>query len=368
MKKLTLPLLAGLALITAGCSNDETVEVPKGQAIAFENPFVNKTGRADDLTGNNLKLFKVWGSSSLANDYIFNGQEVEVAGINSEYNPPRYWSANSTYHFMAIATQNMMSDAALAEGAVRSWTYDPGTVPADDYNGSFGTLTFDNSISEGLEDLSYAVAHRTTGATISTTEEAVKLTFNHALSRIRFYFRNNMPTGYYVEVENIKVSELPQSGTLVFGENMAWSNSGAYEKTLAWEVPTVTGDESNYIEKDKTKYTEAVFTLPSAEKFKVEFDINLYMKDGDNYVCMNGETAYHHSVEIEVSQGTEPNIVKGLLMGTAYAFSAVIGSDNVAPGGLKKIEFTTEVVPFANGGVSTILETPSPSGGQEENI
>ncbi len=371
MKKLTLPLLAGLALITAGCSNDETVEVPKGQAIAFENSFVNKTGRAvDELTANNLKLFKVWGFSSTAAEYIFNGQEVTVTGIQSSYDPPRYWSANTTYNFMAITTPNMTADANITAENPRSWTYEPGTTPDAGEKGYFGTLTFDNAISNGLEDLAFAGATRTTGATISTSEEAVKLSFNHALSRVRFYFRNNMPEGYYIEVKNIELKSLPQQGSLDF-KTLVWTTTGSYSKGLVWDTPASVGaGEEDYIAPTKYNSTEPVYTLPTKAKFTIGFEINVYMKEGENYICMNGATPYKHNVDIEIKQdAADPTLVTGLEMGTAYGFTARITDQNIVPGGLKEIEFSTSIVPFdTSNPVSSIIETPTTSSEQEENV
>jgi len=377
MKRLVFPLLAGLALITAGCSSDETVEVPKGQAIAFENTFVNKTGRATNLTqANDFKTLKVWGSSSLANSYIFDAQTLTTAGQTVTYTPPRYWDKNSTYHFMAIGSP-------LNTGA---WSFEPGVVRGTDHTGAYGTLTFDNKIADGQEDLAYATADRTTGADVSS-EASVALTFKHLLSRVRFTFTNTMPSGYSLEIKNVTIKDIPNGGTLYFDDpdntgvaTMVWQNTVAeneadrLQKVLELEkntdVTQIVGNPDLYLIKTGTAIgTESFFTMPSAVAFTVHFEVNVYFAqdETDTPVCMNGDTPYTHDVTIlaKIPATESAPEMTGLQMGYAYDFNAQIGPSNVNPGGLKPITFTVKVDPINPAGSSTVF-TDNPSSTTEE--
>ena len=82
MKKLFIAILAVAGL--AACSQDMTLETPKGAAIAFDNAFVNNSTRvATDITVGNLKDFGVYGSvvnNQGQQGLIFKKQKVEKSG------------------------------------------------------------------------------------------------------------------------------------------------------------------------------------------------------------------------------------------------------------------------------------------------
>jgi len=367
MKKLVFPLLGGLALIATGCSNDETVEVPKGHAIAFENAFVNKTGRATDLSSAtpNFKDLKVWGTSSVSDAYIFDAQTLTVNGQMVTYTPPRYWDKNATYHFMAIGSPV----------TTNAWTYAPGDVRGIDHTGAFGTLQFNNETANGQEDLAYATADHTTGATIDS-EAAVPLNFEHLLSRLRFTFISTMDNGYSIEVTNVKVMDLPKTGTLYFDNPvspataMVWQNSVEKFESALTLAPK---GESQTADTDPVLYglneganTETFFTLPSAESFKIHFEINLYLTQGSSTIKINDDP-YVHEVEVLATQkGEDGSDVTGLLMGTAYQFIAQIGPKNINPDGMKPIEFTVSVKPINTAGANTIYSSDPTSTSTEE--
>lgn len=347
MKRMILPLLAAATLVTTGCSNDETVEVPQGHEIGFETPFINKTGRAYTLEQNTFKRFLLWGTSTFANDYIFDGDAVAVDGNVVTYNPKRFWNEGATYHFMALATP---VDATNDE----AWTFTPPeTIPTVD--GYFGKLDFDNTATgaNGIVDFCYAGADRTTASTLTANDtKQVTLAFKHALSRIRLRFVNEVGENYYIEVKNIMVKGLPEKGVLDFGTTpLAWVNTGyGFNKELFMTpsnppaATSATGEE--LINQSAT--TETMYTLPDDEKFTVEFDVNLWVKVGEDYTCLNGaDNAYHHKAEVSVvqtitSEGSTVE-VPGLLMGTGYVFQCSINQGNISPDGLKPIEFTVSV-------------------------
>ena len=62
MKKYLFLAVAATAMM-ASCSNDEVVEMAQGEAIAFDNAFIDKSTRSIDpsITTETLNEFKVYG-------------------------------------------------------------------------------------------------------------------------------------------------------------------------------------------------------------------------------------------------------------------------------------------------------------------
>jgi len=342
MKKLILPLLAGLALITAGCSEDEIVDAPLGKAVEFSTPFFNKTGRATDyLRISNVRHCKVWGSSLNSNSFIFDGELLSVtSGGGVNYGPPRYWEASNTYHFAAIAESLPRSTQGDTPAAGNSWTFTPGEITSE---GTFSAvLTFDNSVAGGEIDLGYATADRTTEATLTelNTADKVPLNFEHMLSRLRFEFQNAMDEGYYLEIVNLNVNGLPMSGDFLLpGET--WQNvTGSLDKSL----PTVQYQAEMDVDYPKfpvgytlLRSSEFMFSIPTNVDFEVSFGVNLYLKnDAGEFICMNdSDHPYEHRAAI----------TQDLEMATAYLFKAVIGKENLNPEGMYPIVFSASVLP-----------------------
>jgi len=385
MKRLLLPLLAGLALFSTGCSSDETVEMPKGQEIGFASAFVNKPGRAEDASRAKMNTCMVWGSSSLANGYIFDAQSLNVTGVTVEYSPLRYWSKETEYHFLALGSILAKSEC-YGDGKI--WQYTPpADVPTTD--GLFGTLTYNNDTKEnngayGEEDLVYAGFDCTT-TTDLTQAPTVKLVFQHALSRIRFLFVNAMDAGYYLEIKNVKVSGLPKNGTLDFASKTWTAENYALEKDFTVMASNTEGETQGVdtdpvllpVGLDKAGYTETMFTIPDAQEFNVHFEANLWLKNEDGtYTCQNGENnPYRHDVKINVSETVKEDTdgdnvadtdvtYTGLRMNRAYALRATIGDKNITPDGLYPIKFEASVTEITGGPIEivTIPATTSEEG------
>lgn len=323
MKKIFL-FAALPALVLTGCSSDEILDTQK-TAIEFNNVFVNKSSRAESLTEENIKTCNVWGSSSLANAYIFNSTTVTITNpTTTSYSPVQYWTANSTYYFMAISSLK----------GVKDWGFTaPDAIPTAE--GTFGTLTFDNTATgaAGCDDIVFASATRTQGETIN--DAAVNLNFKHALSRTRFMFTNNMGENYKIKVSNVVVSGTPAKGTLDFNQNPpTWTTEETTTVSYAVNVPA--GSTDGLV--NSTTDTDRQFLIPGTTDFAVSFDIDLYLTNasGEN-IHVNGETPYHHTIPI----------TQDLAIGTAYLFRTTIGADNIDPENpLKPITFTVSVDPW----------------------
>lgn len=322
MKKIFL-FAALPALVLTGCSSDEILDTQK-TAIEFNNVFVNKSSRAADLTADNFGNCKIWGSSSTANAYIFNGTDLNVTNSSTvTYNPIQYWTANTSYYFMAIGSTTTESENI-------AWSFEaPTAIPTAE--GAFGTLSFDNVAAKGSVDIGYANASRIQPETIN--DAAVSLNFKHALSRTRFMFTNAMGVNYKIRVSNVVVSGTPAKGTLDFSNtDLTWST----EESTTVNYP-FTGNKANAFANGASSDTDRQFLLPSGTDFTVSFDVDLFITVDGSDVHVNGDTPYHHTVAI----------TQDLAMGTAYLFKTTIGSENIDPdGSLKPITFTVEVAPW----------------------
>lgn len=342
MKKILFMAAAGLTLL-GSCSSEETIDTLKGGAIEFDNPFVNKAGRGEILTISNIKNCKVWGSSSAAGNFIFDGTELNVSGTQSAtYSPLQYWTASSQYYFMSIASNSENPN----------WKY---TRPADipTAEGSYGTLEMDVASANGDEDVVFASAYRKVEAEIGD-QEVVRFSFKHALSRIRFGFTNSIAENYKIEVSNVKITGLYSKGTLGF--------NGADE--LVWTGTTTAADEqplelNHVLKAAQAEYngevtTDYKFVIPnSSAAFTVDFDLDLFVKVNEDYVKVKADS-YHHTIKLDSQE---------FLMNHAYKFNAKIGQDNIDPDNpLKPIVFRAEVEQWKNGREEDMnIPAPQPS-------
>lgn len=209
MKKLFIAILAVAGL--AACSQEMTLETPKGAAIAFDNAFVNNSTRATDINIDNLLDFGVYGSvvnGQGQQGLIFNNQQVEKSGNAYSYSPAQYWIADAQYDFVAIAPYQENGDDKTP-----TWTY--ATTTEDDAKN--GTLTFYNDRAAANQDLLFASETAVkTPASITSAPDAVSFTFNHLLSRVKFTFVNDFASGSNItlKITDVHITDTYKSGTI----------------------------------------------------------------------------------------------------------------------------------------------------------
>lgn len=260
MKKIIIAVLAVAAL--AACTTEQTIVAPQGEAIGFET-FVDNATRANDLTKGNFD-FSVYGlvEKGTDNALIFNDQYVNADG---SYTPPQYWIGNAQYYF-----------AAFAPATDRTWKYDTTTAHT-------GTLSFNNKNAEANQDLLYAfVKPAATAEKITAQPEAVKLTFNHMLSRVMFTFANGFANNSNIKLEvyDVTITDAISSADLAIDEgDAAWDNfSGKFERnfgkvggeTLAQLVDA--GVQGGTV----SASTEHFYLIPATQAYNVTFKVNLY--------------------------------------------------------------------------------------------
>ena len=206
-------MLAVAALVS--CSNEEVIEVNKGEAISFGNAFVDNATRATDpslgTTTNPLTTFNVWGTvmgnsnnlvAIFANDIVTGSVgEDSTWGCTSK---THYWINGAKYNFAAL---------------VNAGTVTLGTdlLPA--------TVAFE---SDGSKDLLYAKSIEYEGK--ASGNPKVAFTFEHLLSKVYLKVTNNSAaaSNYSFLVKNIKVNAPKTAGTYTIAEKKWAATAGDY--------------------------------------------------------------------------------------------------------------------------------------------
>ena len=310
MKKQLAIVCAALGMVA--CMQEEVVTVQQN-AISFKGAFVdNATRAAEDpsTTLENITNFNVWGFMDQPSGYVFTGDKVEKAGDAWTYANTQYWAPNHTYYFAAVSPADSQAWSLETSGAN---TYGP------------GVLTFTNA--NGTEDLLYAATSVETPQYDDLQAEgmeAVKLQFNHLLSKVKFTFTNGFATpNASVEVKNIKMTA-PEKGTIDLAVENWWDNDD-------WKVEGTKTLEFGNVEllaagqKDECTYERLTLPVDKAYEYKVEFTVVLYTGD---------------VVALETTKTTAISGV-ALEMGKAYNFTAEINPENLH---LPSIEFEVEEV------------------------
>ena len=319
MKKLFIAILGVAAF--AACSQDVTLETPKGAAIGFDNVFVeNATKAAADISAANLANFGVYGSiinAEGAKGMIFNNQTVAKGAEGYSYSPAQYWVAATTYNFVALAPQT-----------AANWTY--ANAENDAYN---GVISFNNAAAAGEQDLLFASHGRTTADKLTAAPEKVAFTFNHMLSRVKFTFTNGFHQGSNVtlKITDVTITNAHAEGTLAVANGVVAEDWTGSEATFARLFGNL--DTEILAENGGNGATEHYYLLPTATAtYDITFTVALYQAG----VLVD---TYNRNATISID----------LEKGKSYNFQATLNKDNTSDeaGELYPIEFTATVNDWA---------------------
>lgn len=307
MKKLFIMGLAAMGLALTACNSDETVEVAKGNAIGFKTFVNNSTRAANDVNTENLDAFKVWGLMNKGDQTgtPFVGKEVKKANGAWSYQTPVYWEKGYAYSFVALAPDDAYTFTAPT--VINTW----------------GSLTFENGAGE--TDLIYAAAKQAT-VEGNTCPQAVNMTFNHMLSRVRFQFENGMADGSKLTVSNVKINDACTSGTATLAEQLAGLTWAPGQGTGALEF----GGAAK-MEKDAKEATAHKYMIPTTKDYKLSFTV----------------TRVHHGVTDVYNHNNVK--LQGLTFepGKSYQLTAKFTAENINPNEeLCPIVFTATVNPW----------------------
>lgn len=305
MKKIFIAVLAVAAL--ASCSKEQTVNVNKGEAISFENAFVENATRATDLTTTNLQDFGVYGTVAKGGNtaLIFDNTKVYKSGDKFIYDTPQYWIAAANYTFTAIAPYT-----------AAKWSYKPETT----------TLSFDNEAAAAEQDVLFAYAAKTT-ADVLTEEntQPVAFTFKHILSKVAFKFENTFADGNTtLDVYNVKINNTAKNGTMAInaGVDQAWVVADdlavPFGKAAADAVVIGNGETLNVAHQ---------YVIPAEREYVITFDVDLYQAG----VKL---ATYNHEIKSTINFAKNGN----------YSLNVKLAPDTIDPDNdtLYPIEFTVE--------------------------
>ena len=308
MKKLLLFAIAAMSMVA--CVKEEVTVLPKGDAIAFSNAFINSSTRAavdPSITTATLSGFNVWGFVKESDGEIFNGIEVKKNNNVWGYDGTQYWVPNQPYYFAALAPMNSTN-----------WSVIKAT--GEDAKMGLGIIEFTNV--DGTEDLLYA-KEMVTSKGLNEENGSVKFQFQHLLSKVKFTFENGFPAeAASIKVTNVKM-EVPASAEIDLAQadySKAWT-SHADTQTLEF------GDVEKLAYAQSAEVANERLTIPASaeQRYIITFDVELFM---------GAQSVYEVTKTSEVV-GYE------LEMGNAYNFVAEINPNNLD---LEEIVFDVENV------------------------
>lgn len=308
-------LLALFAFAAVACSKSEVIEQTKPLAIGFDSPFIENSTKATDLTtGENgtLQDFGVYGYVEAVGGIVFNNEKVSKTGSAWTYANTQYWVAGKTYYFTAIAP------------ASQGGKYTPTEVNA-------GTINFDNTSAE--IDLLYA--HTPVAAItgpITAQPDAVKFSFNHILSRVKFSFENKMVAeNATITISNVKVTDAYKTGvaTITNGALASWAPA---EPTNTVSFAGI----ADAIEINKEGETDHMYFIPANKTYTLTFTVAL--TQGTVAIATKTHTVTIPAVDMKP--------------GFSYDFKAALNEANVVDQ-LFPITFTAEATSWENFGEAT---------------
>lgn len=313
----------------AACTTEQTIVAPQNEAIGFDT-FVDNSTRANDVTTETIKDFGFGVYASVTNGagqsgLILTNEEVSYDGAWG-YSNTQYWVAGNDYNFTAIAPY---TDA--------KWTY----APKEGKMAQHGVISFNNREAAANQDLVFASASREVTVAPTAKPEAVKFTFNHMLSRVRFSFANGFQSAGNIElaVSNVHITDAYAKGTLAVEDGApvaAWTNLA--NKDLDVKFGVVAYDNSDVEFKataaeriaEGTKLSSEYFYLiPNAAvtAYEVKFDVTLFQAGVEI-------DKYSHTVELKCAMN----------LGVSYDIKTTLTEKNTSNEEIYPIEFTVEAV------------------------
>jgi hypothetical protein len=257
------------------------MNVPLNGDTSTSSPVASTRGSVVGDTGAPVGSFGVLGyvlpngtwSSSLTPSFLYDTQ-VTRQGTNSNYtyrySPYKYWPNNTSnlvkfFAYYPYGGNGISLSSSTATG-YPSLTYAPSTTVSDQV------------------DLMYASS---SACNNKSTDNAVSLSFNHALTRISFSVESN--SSYVFTVQSISLTGIKSKGTLSYDPSVAsspWTLSSLSTDTTTYTastsddtlLPETSQSLSSSAYQNVTSYTGNLLLLPqsvtSANKLVVRYMVN----------------------------------------------------------------------------------------------
>lgn len=343
MKKLLLVALAAITL--ASCAQHEVVEVNKGNEISFRAWTAN-AGRTAPTTTASISEFTVWAYTEDDDLYMDNIQVSKSAGT-WDYAPHKFWPDETALNFYSVSPT--VGGAELVEDSETAVVVKNFIVAAN---------------AADQIDLLYAV---NLGET--RKDDAVQVSFDHALSQVSFKARNSNTAdqGIEVVISGVDVAGVDGTGnfTLPIGENTVtnqvvtafkddWKTSVPAQFTAGMADPTytVTGTDKELTNEAGRllllPQTKAAWTPAAAydEEDGACFLVNCTVKDKTSNLYLWGAADAPKPLAIPFDAEWEPGMhyIYTFIFGEGAGFDPTTGEPVLA-----LIKFNVEVDDFAAG-------------------
>ena len=312
----------------AACTTEQTIVAPQNEAIGFDT-FVDNSTRANDVTTETIEDFGFGVYASVTNGagqsgLILTNEEVSYDGAWG-YSNTQYWVAGNDYNFTAIAPY---TDA--------KWTY----APKEGKMAQHGVISFNNRAAAANQDLVFASAAREVTVAPTAKPEAVKFTFNHMLSRVRFSFANGFQSAGNIElaVSNVHITDAYANGTLAVEDGApvaAWTPA---DKNLDVNFGVVAYDNSD-VEFDAT----AAARIAENAKLSSEYFYLIPNAEATTYGVTFDVTLFQAGVEIDTYSHTV-TLTCAMNRGVSYDIKTTLTEKNTSDEVIYPIEFTVEAV------------------------
>ena len=335
MKKLFTILAVAATLVS--CAKEDVVRENMGEAIGFDNAFVENSTRSVETPG--------YSTASMFNDFavygfvegatLFDGTRVAKKGdtgiTNStgqektdwKYNGTQYWIAGANYDFYAVAP------------FTGGWSVKTGTKPTD----AGATLSF--TTADGTQDLLYASIVERQGE--GSGNDAVAFTFKHILSKVKFSFKNGYnASAATIRVKNVQITNAYTSGDVTLAadnaetddvdESATWSNQATTAAFSFGNAAAASADAEEAYEYGKTQesYYERLL-IPANAAWNITFDVDLL-------VSGKRIDTYTHTAKATID----------LKHGMSYDINAEITAANIDPDHAQEpIEFTATMTDWS---------------------
>ena len=247
MKKYLYIALAAAAL--SSCSSDDTLDVVKGEEIAFGNAFVdNSTRAAEEYTAaSEIESFKVYGTVTGEGNTatLYNGATVTKNGTAWNCTQKEYWIPSCSYSFTAVV-EGEISNNQIA------------------YNMGDG-------------DLLLSKATASTNAQGTPSQNPVEFTFGHLLSKTFFTFTNGteVKDKYKFQITGISITGYASSGTFDVTKEV-WSETLGTASTTA-----LTYTASDVVGETAVTST-ANLLVPGKQSLSITIAYDVLYVDGDD--------------------------------------------------------------------------------------
>lgn len=269
------------ALVLAGCTKVETVDVADQNLISFGDSFIgNPTKAVEEVTTESIDRFYAYGGYSASGQGadIFDQQLVEKAA-NGEwvYSDLEKWVDGQTYRFVAYSLPEEMTTKG---------------TPDFDYDG--GKLTITNYVVDKDnfdEDLLVSDLRTHDLGDADSDRSLVKFTFGHALSWIVFDLASGFDSKYTVTITKAKFYNMLSKRTY---ETNAWTGvaTEAILEGNAMVIPTTgmsgAGEGTDNLEKITSGTTPVngklnFYVIPQAIPSSVTLEIAATVSDGADF-------------------------------------------------------------------------------------